>query len=392
MHKNYVFELITLGEIRRNNYLAKSLNITLEAFYKNILKNKLEILEVIETKYPKYHMFKNDRFKFGAYLFCFAYAKLVCEDFLNNSEIMDDYIRKKFISKYNGKFCNKTYNENLSEFTVFYYILTSIFVESDLYKDIQSLEYEGEGANNKRYEYSFKFKDGKKINFEVKTMTCDPFIKAELNRMKLKDGDLLYKTYFPRIKIEDYIAIDLEYKENEISSDYRKTKKNIKNINYKFKKDLEEDINIGVLCINYGTSIEEFISYIYNEEYGILNKGIDIGNIDSLTLFSMSSAANSPTLDDLYQNNHVLSICNKDNDMFKKLRLDKYICNEGKFNQVFESCKDEYYGIYKYIDRNGYVHIVPSYVKEETINKFFGIVEDGVSRLDTMVNVDKEIY
>lgn len=389
---NDVIEAKTLMEIMHNNYLAEPLNITLEEFYRNILKNKLEILDIIDSKYPKYHMFKNDRFKFGTYLFCFAYAKLVCENFLNNSEIMNDYISKKFISKYDGRFCNKTYNENLSEFTVFYYILTSIFIESDLYKDIESLEYEGEGANNKRYEYTFKFKDGKKLNFEVKTMTCDPIIKGELNRTQLKDGDLLYKTYFPGTNIDNYTEIDLEYRENEISSDYRKTKKNIKNINNKFKKDSEEDINIGVLCINYGTSVEEFISYIYNKEYGILNKDIDTSNIDNLILFSMSSVAKSITLDDLYQSNHVLSICNKEKDMFKKLRIDRYICNGDEFNPVFESCKDEYYGLYKYIHRNGYLHIVPSYVEEETINKFFGVIQDGVNRLDTMVNADKAIY
>lgn len=152
--------------------------------------------------------------------------------------------------------------------------------------------------------------------------------------------------------------------------------KDIKKISEKFKSDSQDDINIGALCINCGTSIEEFISYIYNESYGIIKKGITFDNIDNLITFSMSLVANSLSLDELFDWSHVLSICNKNNKIFKKMRIDKYIFNDGKINDNFQKYINDYYGIYKYMCRNGYVHIVLAYIYEETINEVLNIVQE----------------
>lgn len=388
MQNEYIIRKKTKSEVENNKDFIEPLQISTFEFYECILENKFEILNVIKDRYPKNHIFKDNGFKFSAFLFCFAYSKLVCEKYLKNFEIMNDYINKKFISKFNGEFCSKTYNENLSEFTIFYYILTSIFVKSDLHNEIDRLDYESEGANNKRYEYSFILKNGKKVNFEVKTITCDPLMNSELKLNLLKDGDLLYKTYFPGTNIEDYIDEEYICENNIISSNYRKTKKNIKKIREKFKSDSQDDINIGVLCINYGTSVEEFISYIYNEEYGLIKKGITFDNVDNLIIFSMSSIANSLSLDELYDWNHVLSICNNYNEIFQKLRIDKYIFSDGSINKKFKECVNDYYGIYKYIHRNGYVHIIPNYVDEETINGFFDSVQESKGIIDLLVDLD----
>ena len=166
-------------------------NIIDEQIYKSYIK----IVDIIENVYPDKHLFKRDKFLFDEILFSLAYCDFICDKYLGNRDIMSDFINKKLKSTYKGKFDIKTYNENLSEFMIFFFLFISIFFKSDLYNNFKRLEYESEGADNKRFEYTFVLVD-KRINVEVKALECDPFIKDNISINGLKDGDLFIKIIF----------------------------------------------------------------------------------------------------------------------------------------------------------------------------------------------------
>ncbi|WP_050413634.1 hypothetical protein, partial [Clostridium botulinum] len=286
-----------------------------------------------------------------------------------------------------GVFNYKSLNENLSEFSVFFYIFCGIYFKSELYKIIDHLDYEPNGSNNKKYEYTFVLKDKTKLNFEVKTLDCDPFSKDAkiLKDINLKDGDILGKAYFPNSNLEDFI----DYKTNgivEISSSYRQTNRNIRNIKKKFETRNDKDINIGVIVINYGTSREEFFSYLLNDEYGLINVQ-DFGNIDNLVLFSMCGHT-TLMMNEIYENEHIFSVSiNTDRykkDIFNSLRLDNYIIKDGKIESRFYDFKTEKFSLYKYIMRNGFVTIQPYYIEDNIIN-------DELSELRDIYNDLNEI-
>lgn len=336
--------------------------------YEQIYKSYIKIVDIIENVYPDKHLFKRDKFLFDEILFSLAYCDFICDKYLGNRDIMSDFINKKLKSTYKGKFDIKTYNENLSEFMIFFFLFTSIFFKSDLYNNFKRLEYESEGADNKRFEYTFVLVD-KRINVEVKALECDPFIKDNISINGLKDGDLFIKSYFPNVEINKFIKP--KYLENikTLSSNYRQLKKNIKRIKDKCNNKTSNDINLGFIIINYGTSREEYFSYLFNSKKGIigLNKP---DKIDGIILFSMCTAT-TLLFEEVYERNHVLTTLLNDNlynnNLFRKLRLDNYIYKNGNVVDKLKDIVEEEYQLYKFIFKNNMITIESCYIDDEVV-------------------------
>ncbi|GAB6169079.1 hypothetical protein JCM1393_15390 [Clostridium carnis] len=345
--------------------------------YEEILKSAYDILEIIKTDYPKGHLFLRDEFIFDEMLFSIAYCNFIGKKYLGNVEIMNDFINKKLKSMYKGVFSIKVFNENLSEFMIYFYMLTSIFFKSDLYKDFKTIKYETIGANNKRFEYTFII-GNKEINIEVKALDCDPFSKDNLDVRELKDGDIFIKSYFNR-PIEEYNIIKLN-KVKILSSNYRQLKKNIKRIDEKCKKTDLNTINLGFVIINYGTSREEFLSYLFNSKYGIMNL-YDVKNVDGIMLFSMCTDT-TLLFDEVYLNDHILTALLNDNienfKLFEALRLDKYIYNNGCVIDDITSIVEEEYQLYRYILKGGLMTIESYYIDENIIEEKINTLNEEV--------------
>lgn len=360
--------------------LYKNLNLQLDEFKLKMINYSNFILDIIENRYSINHPFKQKDFIYKPTLYQLAYAKLVCEEYLNNKDILEDYLKKKLISNEKGKYNIDLFNRNMSECIFFLYILIGIYVKSDLFNEISSIIYEPISVNNKKLEYTFKFKDGYKINIEVKTIDCDPFLKDRqvMEKLELSKKNIYIKKYFKNIDINEQLKeIFKEGKTySELSSNYRQVNKNIGKIREKFNfLKSDKDINIGVLVIDYGTSREEYFSYLLHKDNGSIKK-IDFGNIDNLILFSNTNQS-SFTYDEIYDTEHIFSVTkNLDiytDKLYKKLRIDKYIIKNGANVEPYSNYQDDVFGIYISENINGFLTLLPYYVsceeRSEYLNK-----------------------
>lgn len=383
--RNDLLKIMIYTTLSKEPILFMRFGVSMEECYNEVLTNAQEILNIIDDTYPSNHIFKTKKFVTDRFLFSFSYSRFICKKYLDNTEMMDDYINKKFKSLNNGKFNYKSFNENLSEFSVFFYVFCGIYFRSKLYEIIDHLEYETNGANNKKYEYTFVLKDGTKLNFEVKALDCDPFSRDSsiFKDKKFRDGDILGKAYFPNTKLVDFIS-DKSYEITEISSNYRQLNKNVRRIKEKFELRNDKDINIGVIVINYGTSREEFFAYLLNSKYGLINVQ-DFGNIDNLILFSMCSYT-TLMMDEIYANEHIFSVTMKSDEyeknIFNSLRLDNYIVENGIVDKRFDDFRNEEFSLYKYIMRNGFMTIQPYDIEDSSIDDELSELRDVYNSLD----------
>lgn len=295
---------------------------------------------------------------------------------LNDEIIVSDYITEKCKALCNGKFSYEIFNQKISEVVFLYYSLLGVINNPNfrkvLYENVKI------NSNNKKPEYSFFFDLGNNIsdiiNFEVKTLTCDPFEKED--NLKLQDGKKLAKAFFKDDEIVNLIkrehpdAILLES-----STYYRQFNKNLKKIIEKFDgKNMTESrlINIGVIVINFSTSMEEFFSCLFHNEKGLYNK-LDFNNVDAIVLFTLDQK-NDPMLQNIYDYGYVQTLIINNKDYVKKylseLRLDNYL-NENSipYPEVYKISQKEY-GLFQILAKEGFVGILPWESTEEEINEY----------------------
>ena len=152
----------------------------------------------------------------------------------------------------------------------------------------------------------------------------------------------------------------------------RQVGKNIKKINEKCVVGAAE-VNLGFLMINYGTSREEFISYLMNENDGYLVKN-PLDKIDALILFSMCISTDL-LMDNIRKQEHIFVFENEkrvDEQLLIDMRLDNFVTDndESPYKHLF----NERYGEYIGINRGKMLTIQRNNLTQEQINEACDII------------------
>lgn len=298
--------------------------------------------------------------------------------FTQNEKMIRSYA-KKCKSIENGMFSAIKYNQEISELSWLYYLIVGVLEKNQINLSEIFDEEKAIIDNGKKFEYSFLLNNPRCVAaFEVKTITCDPFIKEGL---EIIDGKKLVKPFFPQLKDCDYLKNQTESYILKSSTYYYQVEQNIKRIAAKCRGTNisgEKLYCFGVIFINASTSFEEFYSYFFNEKYG-LSPFVYDSKIDVLTLVSFD-AKNDFKFDNLYRNCYVqtfvvhpseelLSIC-------KALRLDNYIAIGNQINKYVLMRSKELFGKYKILCREGILNIIPANADEEEINKYVSYLKN----------------
>ena len=350
-------EAILEAQFNKFNSLLKNFNLDREEAKTQITKNYEYIYYTLKTKYPADHPF-HKCFPFGNYIFSLAYCKYILEKNFRDTKIIEDYLQRKLISAQNGKTDFKSYNENLGEFSIFLYLFYGLFCVNNEVNNYTKIEYEPNGEMNKVFEYSFQRRDGIKLLFEVKTLTCEPEIKDSkmVDFHSLNNGQLFYKKYF-KPDTSDCIPNEIKEKGIELSSNYRQVGHNIKRIIEKCPND--NNIKIGFIVINYGTSREEYLSYLYNSQFGYLNT-YPLEKVDSIVIWSMFTNT-TLFMPEILENEQLFvfprNIDEIDLDLYQKLRLNNFV--EKKESYKYYKTLEDRFGVYELIKNKDIITILP---------------------------------
>lgn len=372
---NYIFEeyqkimITSFIEkcLQENPHLIVPFHLDENIAIQKIYEQYIILKKVVSATYPSDHIFQHTEFLFDAMCFTITYCMFIVPTYLHNEDMMSDLINRKLKCDVKNHFDLKLFNEAYSEFQIFLYLFFSIFCFSDEYLTFKSLQYEPNGNLNKRFEYAFVLESGLKINIEVKALECAPEYSDNIDILKEKDGQQYYKNYFHAYSETDTVPEYIRLNSKKLKSNYRQVSKNIKKICEKCPIE-NNVVNLGFIMINYGTSREEFISYLMNPEQGYLIKQ-PLNKVDAIILFSMC-----PLTDLLmtnikkYEHLFVFPSAKADLSFLKKLRLDNFVFNSPKcdYSHIFS----EKYGIYECINRKGLLTIQMKYDNEKYVDDY----------------------
>lgn len=141
--------------------------------------------------------------------------------------------------------------------------------------------------------------------------------------------------------------------------------------------------------INYGTSREEFISYMLNKQHGYLNKNsMQNHSVDVLVIFSMCMDIDL-LMDNILDEEHIFVFMNsqkEDRVLLEKIRLSNFVDDtREKYLCVAEEC----YGVYEGINRDGILTIqrLLSSEEREQLEKYINMINNSTSlnRLSEML-------
>lgn len=322
---------------------------------------KKQILDQIKgNNYPKNHPFLDKRFENDQVLHILVLLKLI----LNNDELINDYINNKLKAHNNGIFAFDKYHQVLCEILFLWYLISGLIFK-DNFEIVSSLKYEPILDNGKKMEYSlFDNTLNKTINFEIKHITVDPFIKnPDLNQFEEnKYIKSFFKTDLTNISedISGYILLKSEYKIVRAA---------LKKISLKFLKK-ENQINIGIIVCQYGASMEDYFSFFLHPSKGYINKNEKIfENFDVIVLFSMTAIPDI-TFEQIYTSENIVSIITSNRvaqDFLEKYRLDNVIANNGEIHPHILKYTQETYAKYKYKIIDGFAYFFREDVNDEDI-------------------------
>ena len=356
--------------------LLQTFGVNRQDGVKGIFAGYEAMMSVVRAKYPQGHPFLRKNFLLDGTAFSLAYCRYIVPKYLGNSEMMTDLLERKLLSHKDGHFNTKLFNEGFSEFEIFFYLFVGIFIKSRRYDmdGFLRLEYEPDGNQNKHFEYAFVFKDYK-IKVEVKALECDPEYADGINLTQMKHGTLFYKNYFPALKEEDVVPESIRKSARKLKSNYRQVSKNVKKINEKCTEDAKT-IHLGFLMINYGTSREEFISYLMHPEHGYLIRN-PLDKMDALVLFSMCVDTDL-LMEEILRQEHILVFSNEKMDnraLFEDLRLNH--CTATGERKKYAEEPSETYGVYKGYNKDGIVHIQRADVFEQDWERAKNVLKLG---------------
>lgn len=341
------------------------------------LNAKKYVIQRIKSNiYPPSHIFNSPSFKDDDYI---IHIMVNIKFILKETDLINDYIDNKLKAYDQGDFSVEKYFQGLNELTFLYYLIIGVMGNSAV--NLNYIYYEGFSPykKSKKLEYQLVLDNLAMVNVEIKSITCDPLYKE--SDFKLDESAIYIKKYFNDADLSFKDGSNEEsYKVLSESTHSRQLRKNIKKIVEKFDGDSIDDvkmINIGVVVIQFATSLEEFFSYMLNEEKGII-KDIDFKNLDCLVFFSLTAR---PRFDmqDIYNNGHIFTIMLNDKQYIKHylkvLRMDNIVAqktiNGFDIAEPVKPYAAKEFGKYKIvIDENNKCFFVSYDTKERDIKSY----------------------
>lgn len=343
---------------------------------KLFMQTKEYILNLIKkNNYPEDHPFLEKSFEKDQVLQILTLLKIFFHG--KNENIIEEYISGKLKAHNNGIFAYDKFHQVLCEITFLWYIIAGL-TQNNRFDIINTFTYEPILDNGKKLEYSFKdSKNDITINFEVKNITCDPFLREPNTDFKV--GDKFIKPYFTdnldciNESIENYTIL---------SSQYKQIKGALKKIRDKFTFN-EKELNIGVVVYQFAPSYEEIISYFMNPSNGYLFKDKRIlKDFDAIIFFSMTPAPDL-YMKDVYESDHVFSMLTSTRinpDLLKDFRLDNvYATSDGKIFDEIIPFAQETYGKYVLENYNGILHFFREDIPQEETKAFCSKIKNKLN-------------
>jgi hypothetical protein len=312
-----------------------------------------------------------------------------CKNIINSGEILElalllmvldgEEVLNRFIKNIGQQTTYEIFYQHWIEVHLLFSIVMSLINEGNALPEIV-FDYKLSSAHRKDVDFMLAFTpESKKINIEVKRITCDPLLKEG----KVSNG-LFVKKLFKNTDLNKMMADD-ELKKFSIlqsSTHYQTIKDEVKKINEKFSEtsDRENFLNVGVLCFDFATSFEEFISYFAHSTKGLLTHDRRIfKNIDLIVI-----GHNNPRfdIDNLFQN--YVFVCNEkirslDIELLEKIGFGNVIYNNCAL--IYEELKqysEQEYIKGRVVKSHGILGFYVLDISEEEIEEYHRTLAEGV--------------
>ncbi len=301
---------------------------------------------------------------------------------IDDSVILSLVKKCKYVD--NDKFNSTRYRQNINEVVFLNYIMTSMSLKDQTFP---SVRYEDQNIieNNKITEYSFLLKNIL-INIEVKTLNCDAFPYGTT----VHDGDPYILPYY---KDKSFLQdLKNQFPNVPILEDkccLYQLERNIIKIKRKFdgrNMTPHKLFNIGVIFIDYSTSLEQFFPYLFNEKFGLIYK-TDFGNIDALIIMSLDAKVDL-LYTNIYKMGYVQTILFNNTAEFvnicKILRLDNFMMlGNSTYEKILNYAQKEY-EVIKVLKRNGFLNFIPYDATEDEIQEYINFLSSNTPRKTTI--------
>ncbi len=348
-------------------------------------KSEEEVLTLIQNcNYPQNHPFlEYPNTPSGVSLVYIILLKCITKD----DGLILDFIKKCKATE-NGVYKYDRFRQGINEVLFLFYLVVGLsnnFHNDSKYKINSPHNRTIDNDNLLEYSISLDYNSKKyTINVEVKTLSCEA-----LPNEGIKDGQQIIIPYNDTPDFIDNLS------QRFPSARILKEKcflipllRNICKIKNKFDgKNLTNTtlFNIGVIFIDRSASIEQFHSYLFNQDFGILPR-TDTGNIDLLVLLSLD-AKNDLLLSNIYNMGYVQTILFNDSDEYTDictmLRLNNFaMIGKEIMPNVIENAKKEFDNV-KIMCRDGFINLIPYDTTEEEISKYLRFLKGDSPRLSS---------
>lgn len=268
------------------------------------------------------------------------------KNIINSAEILEfallltivgEDVLNRFIRTIGQQTSYESFYQHWIEVHLLFSIVMSLVNKENFLPKI-AFDYKLSSKHNKDTDFMLELTpEFKKINIEVKRITCDPLLKEE----KITN-DFFIKKLFKDSRLDKAMSGSelKKYTILESSTHYQTIKAEVKKINDKFSEtnNRKDFINVGVLCFDFATSFEEFISYFAHTKKGLLTNDRRIfKNIDVIVI-----GHNKPQFDIHNCFPNYVFICNDtvenvDMELLEKIGFDNVIYKN--CNIIYEDLK-----------------------------------------------------
>lgn len=283
--------------------------------------------------------------------------------------LSDNVFLERFIQKLHQTRDFEKYHQLWCEVSILKYLRMSLFRNNT---DLCSIEFDKKLSthHNKDVDYSIKIKEfTKAINVEIKRITCEPAEKEDTLK-----GNLFIKKLFKDVNLASLVnpAELSKYIILSNSTHYQELKNEIKKINEKYHmiRDRNNSLNIGIINIDYATSLEEFVSYFCNSQKGLFVQDKRIfKNFDAIVLYYNNP---SPKMD-MSKNTLTFIISNiseAEKQALNNLGLGNIIYEHSSVSENWRPYAEELYTTIKLFESHGIISYYRTDIADDKIEKY----------------------